>query len=176
MVWLCQDIYGLVLILFFFVGKRGSRDIFQIFKEVLLPISPIHLSIYTSISETCLIHFLVVQIMSSVISGIIIDSFGELRNNHTQIEDERENRCFICSYSRDFFESRARIGWVGSICTHAHHVVAKISRLAICSIPHQLISDLKNTKKKNILFGTTCTLFSIWSVCTKMSKFTSMGL
>lgn len=64
----------------------------------------------------------VVQIMTAVISGIIIDSFGELRSNHEQIVDERENRCFICSHPRSLIESNTKIGLVLSCKKNEPHL------------------------------------------------------
>ena len=39
--------------------------------------------------------------------GIIIDSFGELRDQKREIEEDMENTCFICSIDRHTFERQA---------------------------------------------------------------------
>ena len=49
-------------------------------------------------------YIILVQIMTSVVSGIIIDSFSELRGTADQIDGEIENRCFICCQDRSEFQ------------------------------------------------------------------------
>jgi len=64
----------------------------------------------------CLAYFiLVVQIMTAVVSGIIIDSFARLRGNSDQIQDMKDNTCYICSYTRDVLDPVAKNGFPGHI-------------------------------------------------------------
>ena len=39
-----------------------------------------------------------------IISGIIIDTFGALREEHNKITDSIENKCMICGKNRDQIE------------------------------------------------------------------------
>ena len=48
-----------------------------------------------------LFFFFVVMIMGNVSFGIIIDTFGELRDKNVFFENDRKNICFICQLSRD---------------------------------------------------------------------------
>ena len=47
---------------------------------------------------------LVNMVISAVISGIIIDSFSETRQEVTEKDDDTRNRCFICNIDRENFE------------------------------------------------------------------------
>ena len=42
--------------------------------------------------------------MVAIITGIIIDTFADLRTERNFIEDDIANRCFICSIGREIFE------------------------------------------------------------------------
>jgi hypothetical protein len=44
--------------------------------------------------------------MVAIITGIIIDTFGELRSQKAEIEDNQANMCFVCSVDRDQFERK----------------------------------------------------------------------
>lgn len=46
----------------------------------------------------------IVVIMVAIITGIIIDTFADLRSERNDIEDDINNRCFICSQGREVFE------------------------------------------------------------------------
>jgi hypothetical protein len=50
----------------------------------------------------------IVVIMVAIITGIIIDTFADLRTERNAIEDDIMNKCFICSMNREIFE-RARL-------------------------------------------------------------------
>jgi len=47
---------------------------------------------------------LFVIILLNIIFGIIIDTFGELREEKGNTEDDIENRCFTCGYRKEMFE------------------------------------------------------------------------
>eukprot|EP00026_Physarum_polycephalum_P000121 Phypoly_transcript_00121.p1 GENE.Phypoly_transcript_00121~~Phypoly_transcript_00121.p1 ORF type:complete len:2101 (+),score=228.03 Phypoly_transcript_00121:347-6649(+) len=51
--------------------------------------------------------FLVIVILLNIIFGIIIDTFGELRAQNKAIENDMENRCFICGIERYTFDRQA---------------------------------------------------------------------
>lgn len=46
----------------------------------------------------------IVVIMVAIITGIIIDTFADLRSERNDIEDDMNNKCFICSLGREVFE------------------------------------------------------------------------
>jgi hypothetical protein len=50
----------------------------------------------------------IVVIMVAIITGIIIDTFADLRTERNAIEDDIMNKCFVCSMNREVFE-RARL-------------------------------------------------------------------
>eukprot|EP00050_Salpingoeca_kvevrii_P009719 m.4425 g.4425 ORF g.4425 m.4425 type:complete len:2676 (+) comp2418_c0_seq1:49-8076(+) len=67
-----------------------------------------------------LVYFIaVVLVMTSIVAGIIIDSFGELRSTSEAIESEKQARCFICSFPRDVLEGASRQGFAGHV--HNEH-------------------------------------------------------
>ncbi|KRX09314.1 hypothetical protein PPERSA_05983 [Pseudocohnilembus persalinus] len=49
-------------------------------------------------------NLLVGMILTAIISGIIIDSFGERREKKKIIKEDNMNRCFICNIDREEFE------------------------------------------------------------------------
>jgi len=51
---------------------------------------------------------LIIIIMVAIITGIIIDTFGELRGTKADIESDESNVCFVCSLKRDQFERQGR--------------------------------------------------------------------
>jgi hypothetical protein len=59
----------------------------------------------------------IVVIMVAIITGIIIDTFADLRSERNDIEDDMSNRCFICSQGREVFE-RNRIKFRDHTDTH----------------------------------------------------------
>merc|ERR1711972_1268291 len=50
----------------------------------------------------------IILIMSAIISGIIIDTFADLKEEQKFIEEEKTSKCFICSLSRSELE-RAKV-------------------------------------------------------------------
>ena len=46
-------------------------------------------------------YILVIMIMGNVTFGLIVDSFGALRDETYRYENDRKNKCFICQLSRD---------------------------------------------------------------------------
>eukprot|EP00753_Platysulcus_tardus_P011780 PLAT3313.22.p1 GENE.PLAT3313.22~~PLAT3313.22.p1 ORF type:complete len:455 (+),score=258.94 PLAT3313.22:61-1425(+) len=49
---------------------------------------------------------ILILILVAIITGIIIDTFGELRDDNAQISDKTKNECFICGLTRDALERR----------------------------------------------------------------------
>jgi hypothetical protein len=48
-----------------------------------------------------LFNVLLVILVVEIISGIIIDTFGALREEHNKITESIENKCMICGKNRD---------------------------------------------------------------------------
>lgn len=48
--------------------------------------------------------FFVIVILLAIIQGLIIDAFGELRDQLQSVQDNMESNCFICGMSKDFFD------------------------------------------------------------------------
>lgn len=53
-------------------------------------------------------NILVIVIMVAIITGIIIDTFADLRDTRNEVQDDMDSLCFICSLPREIFE-RSRI-------------------------------------------------------------------
>jgi hypothetical protein len=49
-------------------------------------------------------NLILVILVVQIIQGIIIDTFGALRDEHNKITDSIENKCMICGKNRDFIE------------------------------------------------------------------------
>jgi hypothetical protein len=51
-----------------------------------------------------LFNIILVILVVEIISGVIIDTFGALREEHSKITDSIENKCMICGKNRDQIE------------------------------------------------------------------------
>ncbi|KAM9591511.1 LOW QUALITY PROTEIN: ryanodine receptor 1-like [Morphnus guianensis] len=51
------------------------------------------------------ITFFVIVILLAIIQGLIINAFGELRDQQEQVKEDMETKCFICSIGRDYFNT-----------------------------------------------------------------------
>uniref|UniRef100_H0VTW5 Ryanodine receptor 1 n=1 Tax=Cavia porcellus TaxID=10141 RepID=H0VTW5_CAVPO len=49
--------------------------------------------------------FFVIVILLAIIQGLIIDAFGELRDQQEQVKEDMETKCFICGIGSDYFDS-----------------------------------------------------------------------
>lgn len=52
--------------------------------------------------------FFVIVILLAIIQGLIIDAFGELRDQLEQVREDMESQCFICGIGKDYFDSQPR--------------------------------------------------------------------
>ena len=43
-------------------------------------------------------------LFTNIVSGIMIDTFAELRDERQKIEDDKKNMCFICGLDRATLE------------------------------------------------------------------------
>ncbi|XP_069065087.1 ryanodine receptor 3 isoform X1 [Pleurodeles waltl] len=48
--------------------------------------------------------FFVIVILLAIIQGLIIDAFGELRDQQEQVREDMETKCFICGIGNDYFD------------------------------------------------------------------------
>uniref|UniRef100_A0A336KLC6 CSON012070 protein n=1 Tax=Culicoides sonorensis TaxID=179676 RepID=A0A336KLC6_CULSO len=48
--------------------------------------------------------FFVIVILLAIIQGLIIDAFGELRDQLQSVSDDMESNCFICGIGKDYFD------------------------------------------------------------------------
>uniref|UniRef100_A0A3P9P1N7 Ryanodine receptor 2 n=1 Tax=Poecilia reticulata TaxID=8081 RepID=A0A3P9P1N7_POERE len=48
--------------------------------------------------------FFVVVILLAIIQGLIIDAFGELRDQQEQVKEDMETKCFICGIGSEYFD------------------------------------------------------------------------
>jgi ryanodine receptor 2 len=48
--------------------------------------------------------FFVIIILLAIIQGLIIDAFGELRDQLEQVKEDLESSCFICGIGKDYFD------------------------------------------------------------------------
>ncbi|XP_064408728.1 ryanodine receptor 1 isoform X5 [Latimeria chalumnae] len=51
--------------------------------------------------------FFVIVILLAIIQGLIIDAFGELRDQQEQVKEDMETKCFICGIGSDYFDTTA---------------------------------------------------------------------
>lgn len=49
--------------------------------------------------------FFVIVILLAIIQGLIIDAFGELRDQLESVKDDMESNCFICSMEKSYFDA-----------------------------------------------------------------------
>uniref|UniRef100_A0A8W4FKY0 Ryanodine receptor 1 n=1 Tax=Sus scrofa TaxID=9823 RepID=A0A8W4FKY0_PIG len=49
--------------------------------------------------------FFVIVILLAIIQGLIIDAFGELRDQQEQVREDMETKCFICGIGSDYFDT-----------------------------------------------------------------------
>jgi len=57
-----------------------------------------------------LFNMLLVIIMTSIVSGIIIDTFGHLREEEEEKMKDINHKCFVCGLSKEVFEKQSDIG------------------------------------------------------------------
>ncbi|XP_075894426.1 ryanodine receptor 2 [Nelusetta ayraudi] len=48
--------------------------------------------------------FFVIVILLAIIQGLIIDAFGELRDQQEQVKEDMETKCFICGVGSEYFD------------------------------------------------------------------------
>ncbi|XP_077975839.1 ryanodine receptor 2-like isoform X3 [Styela clava] len=48
--------------------------------------------------------FFVIVILLAIIQGLIIDAFGELRDQQEQVKEDMDTKCFICTIGNDYFD------------------------------------------------------------------------
>ncbi|XP_071336383.1 ryanodine receptor 2 isoform X3 [Trachinotus anak] len=48
--------------------------------------------------------FFVIIILLAIIQGLIIDAFGELRDQQEQVKEDMETKCFICGIGSEYFD------------------------------------------------------------------------
>uniref|UniRef100_A0AAN0LPN8 Ryanodine receptor n=1 Tax=Polyphagotarsonemus latus TaxID=1204166 RepID=A0AAN0LPN8_9ACAR len=48
--------------------------------------------------------FFVIVILLAILQGLIIDAFGELRDQLQSVSDDMESNCFICGIGKDYFD------------------------------------------------------------------------
>jgi len=49
--------------------------------------------------------FFIIVILLAIIQGLIIDAFGELRDQLESVKEDMESNCFICGIGKDFFDT-----------------------------------------------------------------------
>ncbi|XP_059214929.1 ryanodine receptor 2 [Centropristis striata] len=49
--------------------------------------------------------FFVIVILLAIIQGLIIDAFGELRDQQEQVKEDMETKCFICGIGSEYFDT-----------------------------------------------------------------------
>ncbi|XP_062422699.1 ryanodine receptor 2 [Pungitius pungitius] len=49
--------------------------------------------------------FFVIVILLAIIQGLIIDAFGELRDQQEQVKEDMETKCFVCGIGSEYFDT-----------------------------------------------------------------------
>lgn len=57
----------------------------------------------------------IIVLLLNIIFGIIIDTFGQLREESSEKQELMASFCFICGISKDVFDSRASNGALGGV-------------------------------------------------------------
>lgn len=57
----------------------------------------------------------IIVLLLNIIFGIIIDTFGQLREESSEKQELMASFCFICGISKDVFDSRASNGAMGGV-------------------------------------------------------------
>ncbi|CAG9316900.1 unnamed protein product [Blepharisma stoltei] len=91
-----------------------------------------------------LLYFIfVIIILLNIIFGIIIDTFGELRDEKQEMQRDIENNCFICGNGKFQFEIK-RIGWLYHIQIE-HNIHAYLAFLVY--IHHKNLEECTGAEK-----------------------------
>ena len=94
----CNDMAGC----FMFHLYRGVRAGGGIADEIGDPAG--HELEYFRVLFDIMFFFFVVIILMAIIQGLVIDSFGELRDQIEQVKEDMDTKCFICSIANDYFD------------------------------------------------------------------------
>lgn len=46
------------------------------------------------------------MLFGNIVSGLLLDTFGELREQSESLEDDKNNKCYICNIARETLEQR----------------------------------------------------------------------
>ena len=104
----------------------------------------------------------IIVIMVAIITGIIIDTFSDLRVNRAAVQANQQNVCFICGHKREQFEK--------------HRLVTSIqcSTLSVMLLALTLELSTRNTWTWSTILGITYIIRSglssalintLWSPC-----------
>merc|ERR1711988_30316 len=63
--------------------------------------------VYRIIFDTTFFFFVII-ILLAIVQGLIIDAFGELRDQLEQVKEDLEAACFICGIGKDYFDGVPR--------------------------------------------------------------------
>jgi len=94
----CNDMAGC----FMFHLYRGVRAGGGIADEIGDPSG--HELEWARLAFDIMFFFFVVVILMAIIQGLVIDSFGELRDQIEQVKEDMDTKCFICSIPSDYFD------------------------------------------------------------------------
>jgi len=97
--------------------------------------------------------FLVIIILMNILFGIIIDTFGELRAKANSIQEDIENKCFICGIDRREFDRLSQFGFEHHINVEhnpwnylAFNMYLKRKEKTEYTGPEQYVSDMIQNK------------------------------
>jgi len=71
---------------------------------------------------------LLTVVMSSIVTGIIIDSFSAARDHRAEVEDNQSSECFVCGLERSKFDREGR--GFDFHCSHQHNMWQYVYALA----------------------------------------------
>uniref|UniRef100_A0A3B4H593 Ryanodine receptor 3 n=1 Tax=Pundamilia nyererei TaxID=303518 RepID=A0A3B4H593_9CICH len=64
--------------------------------------------------------FFVIVILLAIIQGLIIDAFGELRDQQEQVKEDMETKCFICGIGNDYFDTTPHVVFLMFFCFESY--------------------------------------------------------
>ncbi|KAL3202678.1 hypothetical protein MRX96_012072 [Rhipicephalus microplus] len=102
MLTVCSHSFETLLTALFFHLYKGVRAGGGIGDEIEPPDGDEY-EVYRIIFDITFFFFVIV-ILLAIIQGLIIDAFGELRDQLQSVVDDMESNCFICGIGKDYFD------------------------------------------------------------------------
>jgi hypothetical protein len=101
----CESKISCVM-LTFTAAMRSGGGIADVMKDTEYDVDP-----YWGRAFFDTLYFIHQLVMIAIVTGIIIDAFGDSRDHRQEVEEDQENQCFICGIERSRFDKRKGFDW-----------------------------------------------------------------